>query len=593
MMDYSKLVDAFVEIQNTSKRLKKTQIISKFIRNCDSKDLEKILLLLQGQIFAPWDKRKLGVAARIVLKAINISTGTNTKKVEDMWRKTGDLGIATSKLIDKKKQVTLFSTKLTLDKVFSNLEKLAGLEGLGTVDRKVKLIAELLTSASPSEAQYIVRTVLEDIRVGVGEGSLRDAIVLAYYSEELNIEYDEEKNKLILEDDNREEYNKYIETVQEAFDITSDFGKIARIIKDNIETKSGLTELKKLNLVPGKPLKVMLVQKAQNATEALERVGTPAAFEYKYDGFRLQIHKNKDEIRLFTRNLEDVTKQFPDVVEYVKEFIKADSIILDSEAVGINKKTGGYLPFQSISQRIRRKYEIDKIKEDFPVEANIFDILFLDGKNLLKTPFNERRDLLKQNVIQKKGKFVLAEQFITDNAEEGNEFYNKALDSGNEGVIVKNLESIYKPGSRVGFCVKIKPVMDSLELVIVAAEWGDGKRSGWLTSLTLACLDDNGELLEIGKVSTGLKELSSEGTSFEDMTKLLKPSILTQEGKNVTLKPEIVIEVNYEEIQSSNNYSSGYALRFPRFIRLREDRSLNDIDSIDSVEELYSNQRNR
>ena len=153
MMDYSKLVDAFVEIQNTSKRLKKTQIISKFIRNCDSKDLEKILLLLQGQIFAPWDKRKLGVAARIVLKAINISTGTNTKKVEDMWRKTGDLGIATSKLIDKKKQVTLFSTKLTLDKVFSNLEKLAGLEGLGTVDRKVKLIAELLTSASPSEAQ--------------------------------------------------------------------------------------------------------------------------------------------------------------------------------------------------------------------------------------------------------------------------------------------------------------------------------------------------------------------------------------------------------------------------------------------------------
>jgi DNA ligase 1 len=592
-MDYSKLVDAFVEIQNTSKRLKKTQIISKFIRNCDSKDLNKVLLLLQGQIFAPWDKRKLGVAARIVLKAINLATGTNTKKIEDMWRKTGDLGIATSKLIEKKKQVTLFSTKLTLNKVFSNLEKLSSLEGLGTVDRKVQLIAELLTSANPDEAQYIVRTVLEDIRVGVGESSLRDAIVLAYFAKELNIEYDEEKNKLILEDDSREEYNKHIEIIQEAYDITSDFGRIARIIKDNEKEMTGLIELKKLDLIPGKPLKVMLVQKAGNAVEALKRVGTPAAFEYKYDGFRLQIHKNKEEIRLFTRNLEDVTIQFPDVVEHAKEFIKADSIILDSEAVGINKKTGGYLPFQSISQRIRRKYDINKIKEDFPVEVNIFDIIFLDGNNLLKTPFNKRRDFLKQNVIEHKGKFVLAEQFITDDADKGSEFYNKALDSGNEGVIVKNLESIYKPGSRVGFCVKIKPVMDSLELVIVAAEWGEGKRSGWLTSLTLACLDDTGELLEIGKVSTGMKELSSEGTSFEDMTKLLKPSILTQEGKFVTLKPEIVIEVNYEEIQSSNNYSSGYALRFPRFIRLRDDRSVNDIDSIDSVEELYINQRNR
>jgi len=587
-MKYSVLADIYEALGATSKRLEKTQIISKLIAGLASDDLPSIMLLVQGRLFPPWDEAKLGVAARLVIKAIHTATGERTDNIEEIWKKTGDLGLTARQLIEHKKQATLFSQSLTVKKVYSNLLKLSTLEGLGTVDRKIKLIAELLSSATAAEAQYIVRTVLEDLRVGVGEGSIRDAIVWAYFRKELGISYDPEQNKLNLPDDSREEYNKYINSVQEAYDLTSDFGQIATIIKEK-----GLKGLDSLNLCPGRPVKVMLVQKAADAKEALDRVGSPAAFEYKYDGFRLQIHKNNDTISLYTRRLENITKQFPEIVSIAKTNIKAKKAILDTETVGIDKKTGKYLAFQAISQRIRRKYDIQKTAEDFPVEVNVFDILFLDGKNTLKTEFQERRKLLKSIITPKLKSFVLAKQLITDDPKAGNSFYEAALKSGNEGIIVKKLDAFYKPGSRVGFCVKIKPVMQSLELAIVKAEWGEGKRANWLTSFTLACRDADNNLLEIGKVSTGLKELTTEGTSFKHMTKLLKPLIIAEKGRSVMLKPEIIIEVNYEEIQKSPTYSSGYALRFPRFIRLREERSINDMDNIETVENLYDKQRNR
>ena len=586
-MRYKELAEAYELISGSSKRLEKTAIISTLLKKGAAEELEPIMLLLQGRIFPPGDDKKIGVASRIVIKAIQVATGRSKPRIESGWNKLGDLGLVAEKMHEGRSQQTLFGSSLTTEKVLSNLAKVASLEGMGTVDRKVKLIAELLGDAEPIESRYIVRTVLEDLRVGVGEGILRDAIVWAFLWQGDEI-YDSESNKLTLDQEQRLEYNKLVESVQEAYDLTSDLGQVAKLCKEK-----GAEGLKTLSLSPGKPVKVMLFQKAQDIEDMFERLGKPCALEYKYDGFRLQVHKDIDHIRLFTRRQEDVTEQFPDVVAYIKEHVKAKSMIMDTETVGFSTKTGRYLPFQSISQRIKRKHNIQEIAQKFPVEVNAFDLLYLDGTNMLKKPFRERREALKSMIKPEERKIVCSELLATADKKEAEAFYKRSLSLGNEGMMGKRMDAPYKPGSRVGFGVKLKPVMQSLELVIVAAEWGEGKRSQWLTSYTLACKDQDDNLLEIGKVSTGLKELSESGESFELLTSMLKPLVIEEKGRLVRLKPKVIIEVQYEEIQRSPTYKSGYALRFPRFIRLRDDRSVSDIDTLETVEELYDLQRHR
>ncbi|MBT5022062.1 ATP-dependent DNA ligase [Candidatus Woesearchaeota archaeon] len=586
-MHYKELVELYEKIESTSKRLEKTYLVSKFLKKTIVSDLSMIILLLQGRIFPSWDERKIGVATKMVIKAISKSTGRSVDTIEETWKKMGDLGRVAEELVKTKRQVTLFQTELNVKKVFDNMRKLTTLEGTGSVDHKVGLISELLTSASPTEARYIVRNVLEDLRVGIGEGIIRDAIVWANFEEEIKVNYDSE-TKAITPDD-REQYNKFVNIVQEAFDVVNDFAKVARIAKEE-----GVEGLKKLELSVGNPIKVMLYQKVTVIADAFEKVGKPAALEFKYDGFRMQIHKFDGKIILYTRRLEDVTTQFPEVVEYVKENIDADSFILDSEAVGYDQKTKKYLPFQKISQRIKRKYNIGELANQFPVELNVFDIMNFNGENIIKKPFKFRREILEKIIKPVPYKIIYAKQIITSDEQEAQNFYEEALAAGEEGIMMKNLDGIYKPGSRVGYGVKVKPVMESLDLVIVAAEWGTGKRGGWLTSYTLACVDpDTGEFLEIGKVGTGIKELKEEGTSFGEMTELLKPHIIKEKGREVKIKPVVVIEVNYEEIQHSPNYSSGFALRFPRLIRLREDRRADEVSDIELIEDLFHSQRGR
>ena len=586
-MRYAELANVYESIQNTPKRLEKTLLISSLLKKTPDKELDIIFLLIEGKIFHYWQKLKLGVAAKTVVKAISIATGIGFDNIEKEWRNYGDLGLVAEKLISQKIQTTLFSSELTVEKVYSNISKLGSFEGTGTVDRKVKLLAELLTSAKPLEARYIVRTALEDLRVGVGEGLLRDSIVWAFFKEELGLEYDRESNKLLLPDNKRQKYDEYVNAVQYALNIKNDFAQVSKIAKSD-----GLEGLVNVKVTMGKPMKTMLFQKAKNIEEAFEIVGLPAAFEYKYDGFRVQVHFDRGSVLLFTRRQEDVTAQFPDVVKSIKENIKADSAILDTEIVGFNPKTNQYVPFQNISQRIKRKYDIEKIRKEFPVEVNVFDIMFLNGENKLELPFQNRRKLISEILEPKEREIVLSRIIVTDKKEEASVFYNEALDRGEEGVMAKNLQASYKPGSRVGYGVKIKPVMESLELVIVKAEWGEGKRATWLTSFTLAARSDEG-LLEVGKVSTGFKELEGEGVTFNRMTELLRPLILAEKGKEVRVKPEVVIEVSYEEVQSSPTYSSGYALRFPRFLRIREERAVDDIDDLETIGKLYKGQRNR
>jgi DNA ligase-1 len=582
-MKYLRLAQLYEKLESTSKRLEKTALVGEFLKETKGYDL---IYLIQGKIFPNWDKRKIGVASRLLLKCLSLATGNSTDTIEKKWKDLGDLGLVAEQLTGKKKQATLFSQDISIRKVRSNLIKLAQLEGTGTVDKKVQLIAELLTSAQPIEAKYIIRTVIGDMRTGLGEGVMRDSLAWAFFSDDLELTYDAKKNSLVFASD-RTEYDAIVNEIQDAFNLTNDFVEVASVLKEK-----GRKGLASLTLTPGRPIKVMLYQKAKDFEDALKTVGTPAVCEYKYDGFRLQIHKSKDGVILFTRRLEDVTAQFPDVVSLIEQHVKADSFILDAEAVGVDAKSRKYLPFQDISQ-IKRKYNIEQLAKKFPVEVAVFDILYLDGQNLIKSPYEDRRRALK-GVLKSSGRIKLIEQLITSTVKEAEKYYKESLAMGNEGIMVKNLQGIYKPGSRVGYGVKVKPVMETLDLVIVGGEYGEGKRSKWLASFIVACRDpDSGDLKEIGRVGTGIKEKDEEGTSFNILTELLKPSIISEKGKIVRVKPEIVIEVNYEEIQKSPKYSSGYALRFPRFVRLREDRDVEDVSDLSLVQGLYEKQRGR
>jgi DNA ligase-1 len=586
-MLYKELVGIYEKLDSTSKRLEKIFYISELIKKTEAKELGKIMLMSQGKIFPELDDRKIGVASKIVIKAITKATGISEDKIEDEWKKAGDLGDVAEILIKRKKQSSLFPKELTLTEVFNNLQSLPAMEGKGSVDSKLNLISDMFIHATPIEAKYLARTLVDNLRIGIGAGSMRDALVWAFFSDELNLKFNYETNEIEFSEDKRKEYNEIVERVRHAYDMTNDFGKVAVCLKEK-----GIKGLDELNLEVGKPINVMLFQKAKNIAEAFVTVGKPAALEFKYDGFRMAVHKTGDVLRIFTRRLEDVTMQFPDVIVNLQGKISADSCIIEGEAVGIDSK-GRYLPFQNVSERIRRKYDIKTLSEKYPMELNLFDIIYLNGKSLINTPFIERRKLLEKTITTQKGKIVLSRQIITSDEKEAEEFYAESLKEGQEGIMAKSLEAIYKPGARVGFGLKIKPTMEPLDLAIIGAEYGEGKRSGWLTSFDLACNQD-GEFLEIGKVSTGLKELEEQGVSYTELTKLLKPLITKSKGKYVEVRPEIVIEVGYEEIQRSPTYSSGYALRFPRFLRLRVgDKTTDDINTIEDVERLYSQQRGR
>jgi len=585
-MKYSELVEVYRKLEATSKRLEKTHYLSEFLKKTGASDIEEVMLLLTGRVFPAWDERKIGVASRMMIKALAKATGDSPEAVEKSWKKTGDLGDTAELLISKKKQRTLFSSELTVSKVFNNIQKLAELTGEGTVEKKAQLIAELLTSAKPIEAKYITRTVLEELRVGLGDGTIRDAIVWVFFSKEIGLKYDEKENDLVLQENSREEFNKYINLVQSAYDVANDFAAVAKTIREK-----GEKGLEKTGLTAGRPVKVMLAQKVKDVKEGFETVGKPAALEFKYDGVRMQIHRKGDKIVVYTRRLEEVTKQFPEVVSYVRSNVKSKDFILDSEAVGFDPKTGKYLPFQKISQRVRRKYDIEKMAKEFPVEVNIFDIIQYEGESMINKPFNERRKIIEKIVKLEKRKIQCAEQLVTSDEKKADAFYKKSLAAGNEGIMMKSLEAPYKPGSRVGYMIKLKPVMKELDLVIVGAEWGTGKRSEWLSSFVLACRDEEtGEFLEIGKVGTGIKEKKEEGVSFDELTEMIKPLVTSEKGKEVRIKPEIVIEVTYEEIQKSPSYSSGYALRFPRLSRLRDDRAPEECSSLEMVKEFYRKQ---
>lgn len=560
-MDYQKICEVYEKLEATKKGLEKTVILSGFLK--ELKKEPKTIYLLQGRLFPDYDEREIGISIQLAIKALAQATGISEEKVVESFKDLGDLGLVAEKLIGKKKQSSLFSQKLTTEKVLNSLRKLPEIEGKGAVDKKLGIVVELFHSASSLEAKYIARTLLSDLKIGVGTGMLRDAIGDFCFSPK-----------------DIQEKKSYNEILQSAYDKSTDFAEVFE------KANEGVDSLKKISLSPGKPVKVMLFPKAKDVNDAFEIVGKPAAFEYKYDGFRVMINKDKNgEVKIFTRRLDEVTNQFPDIVEYVKKYVDAETFIIDGEAIGFDPKTKKFKPFQFMSQRIKRKYEIDKLIKELPIELKIFDIIFYNGKSFVETPFAERRKLIEKIIKQEQYKITLADQIITEDEKEADKFYKEALEDNQEGLMAKSLSAPYKPGARIGYAVKLKPDDDELDLVITGAEWGTGKRAGWLTSFDVSCQDEDGTLMEIGKASSGLKEKKEEGLSYEEMTEMMKELVQEEHGTSVKVKPEIVVSVKYQNIQKSPTYSSGFALRFPRIVRLRPDRGTSDIATIKEVED--------
>jgi DNA ligase-1 len=562
-MEYKLLCDYYERLEKESSKLEKTKILAELFSRCSLEELEKVVFLVQGIVYPKYTQLELGVATQLMIKAMTKAYGTSEEKIEEEFARLGDLGLVAEKLSKNKKQFTLIKKSLSVEKVFEELRKLPLFSGEGSQERKIQTIYHLLLMAEPKEAKYVTRTILGELRIGVAEGLIRDAIVETF----LPIKTKEEKE--------RSE-----EAVDYAWSILSDFSLVAKIAKEK-----GIEGLKKVKIEIGRPIQVMLGEKAESIEEVVREFGEVAA-EWKYDGMRTIIMKKNDKIWLFTRRQEDVTKQFPDLVELCKKGIKANECVIEGETIAVQPKTNIPMAFQVLSQRIHRKYDIEKMIEKIPIQIHLFDIVYLNGEMLINIPLIERRKILESIIEVIPGKFELAKQIITKDVKKIEEFYNEAINAKQEGLMLKVLNSPYRFGRHVGGWYKIKPTMENLDLVIVGATWGEGARANWLTSFELAVRDpDAGNFLRCGMMSTGLTE-----EEYEMMTEMLKPLIIQEKGKEVKVKPKIVVEVKYQEIQKSPNYESGYALRFPAFVRLREDKGPEEADTIERLVELYKSQ---
>ncbi len=550
MLTFREFAEFCNSLEKISSTLEMTAKIAGFLRKIeDDRDLYDVVLFLMGKVYPPWDERELGVGIGLVYEALKIATGVEREKIEDLLRETGDLGKAAEILVRRRKQLTLFQEELTIRKVREVFDTISTLTGEGSQKRKVRLLADLYVSATPVEAKFLTRLVLGEMRLGVGEGIIRDAIAKAWgISSEL---------------------------VERAYMITNDFGRVAVVAKN--EGRKGLEKMKiQLHI----PVRMMLAQVAEGIDSAIREMGK-VAVEWKFDGTRVQIHWGNGKVTIFSRRLENVTNALPEVVEEVKKAVK-EGVILDGEAVAI--KDDRPLPFQHILRRFRRKHEVSKMLEKVPIKVFLFDVLFANNEETIDLPLKERRAIL-ESLVSESERIVLAEQRVTDSVEEIEEIYHQALDAGHEGVMMKNPNSPYIPGKRGKHWLKLKPVMENLDLVVVGGEWGEGKRSHVISSFELACLDEHGRLLRVGKVATGFTD-----EELEELTELFKPLIEYQEGKKVRFQPKYIFEVAYQEIQKSPKYESGFALRFPRFVRLREDKSVEEADTIERIARLYEAQ---
>jgi len=548
-MRYKELVNVYEALTSTTKRLEKTSILAEFLKETDPKILQIVTLLSLGKVFPAWSEKEMGIGLKLLMKAISLVVGVSPEIVEDSVRDKGDIGLASEYLFGNRLQSTLFTRPLTISKVYNNMAKIADISGKNAVQKKLRILIELLTSASPKEAKYITRTVVEELRVGMGEGTLKDSI-----SEAFNVDK---------------------QLVERALMLTNDPGLVAAVARSE-----GEDGLKKLNLKPGKPVKPMLAQLSPGIEISVEEMGS-AICETKYDGFRVQIHRNGDDIKIFTRRLDNIKDAVPEIVEYIGKCLPLEDFIVEGEIIAT--KDGAPISFQYILQRVRRKYEIERLRKEVPLIMYLFDVLYYK-KPLIDTPFGERRQILEKIAKTKPSKFELSQQVVVtpENIENAVELFESSIQSGHEGIMIKDPNAPYMPGIRGKKMLKLKAEPETLDLVVVGGTYGRGRRANLIGSYLMAAQDEDGNLNTIAHTATGL----DDATLLELSNKV--ESIMTEKkGRKVKARPEIILEIAYSEIVKSPEYESGYSLRFPVVKRIREDLSLEDIDTVDRVESIF------
>ncbi|WP_428324004.1 ATP-dependent DNA ligase [Nitrosopumilus sp.] len=579
-MEFSILADSFNRMESTRKRLELTQYLVELFEKTPQEVISKIVYLLQGKLRPDFEGVELGVAEKLAIRAISKSSGIPIKKIEEEYRKGGDLGHAAAIILEQKTQTTFLVEDITVERVYETLFKIAKLEGNRSQDMKMKYISSLLNDASPLEASFILKILLGTLRLGIAENTVMDALAIAFSGNK--------ENRKILE---------------YAYNVSSDLGKVAEIL-----STEGLDSVEKFKIILFNPIRPMLADRVKSEQEAIEKMGNEFAAEYKLDGERVQLHIEGDKVVLFSRSLENISSYYPDIIEKIPKTIQAENIVLEAEAVAINENTGEFLPFQELMHR-RRKYKIEKAVTQYPITVNLFDILYCNGKSCLELDYKERRE--KMEKVVKEDNFVKhIPMSIIKNENDIEDFFENSINAGSEGLMLKMLDKPYQAGSRGSHWLKLKreyqnELGDSLDLVVIGGFFGKGRRTGNYGTLLLATYEEGEDTFtSICKVGTGFSD-----EDLDQLYQILNPKVTIKKNPRVDsemeadvwFEPELVIEVVASEITLSPIHKAardkvrkgaGLALRFPKFTgKMRIEKMAEDASTNEEVITLYQGQK--
>ncbi len=607
-MDFSELAGYFDRIEKVPSRLEMTAILAQILSIVPAKDIKNVIYLSQGVLGPRHTALDAGMGEALIEHGIAKATGYTKEEINRKYKEIGDLGSVAEQLCGKRKQSALFSAKLTVEKVFSNFLKIARTEGKGSQELKLKMFAELLNSASAVEAKFITRIPLGNMRLGVGDPTIMDSLAVIYSEEFLQnkkirkkIEgsLKEKKGEKRKEEFERKAKQKLRELIEEKYNIFSDLGVIAEKLK-----AKGLKGIGEIEIEPGTPIRPTLAERLPTAEEIIEKLGR-CAVEAKYDGLRVACHKNGNEVTIFSRQSENITPMFPDLVDAVRGQVNAKAAIFEGEALAYNEKTEQYFPFQTTITR-KRKYDVAQKALDLPLKLFAFDIMYIDGKNMMPLPFFERRKRLKEMIRQ--GQTIeLTRSIETDDPQKVEKFFLENIESGLEGIIAKDLNAPYIAGARKFAWIKLKrsyrgELGDSVDVTIIGYYLGRGKRTQFgLGGLLSAVYDEKSDTFKsITKIGTGMTEqiLTELEEKLSKISRREKPARVDSElVPDVWVEPKYVIEVVADEITKSPMHTAGkdsgqgYALRFPRMIKFREKRA-EESTSVAEIIEMYKKQAN-
>ncbi len=579
-MLYSDLAETFDRLESTSSRLEMTDILAEFFRGADRSELRSIVYLSQGKLHPDFVPGVLGMADRLVLKAIAFTSGTPEDRVSKLWVETGDPGDVAEALISRKKQMTLFSEDLTVGRVVSGLTSIQDAEGKDSQDRKMKILSNMLHDSGPLEARYLCRTVTGRMRVGAADMTILDALALAFATKEDR------------------------PAIERAFNVTCDIGLVAETIANG-----GMEAIRAIGVSVGSPVKVMLAERLPSVSEIVEKMGGTCAIEYKYDGIRVQAHIGKDSVRLFSRSLEALTQTGPDRAAELRRACRYGEAIIEGECVAVDPDTGNMLPFQNVTHR-RKKHGMEDAVRDVPVRIFMFDCLYRDGEDMTPSPYPQRRGALEEG-FDIGGPIQMTTMRVVESAEEGEEFFSDAIASRCEGVMAKSMaaDSVYRAGSRGFLWIKYKKdyqqaLTDSFDLAVVGAFYGMGKRAGRYGALLMAAYNpETGAFETVCKLGTGFDDAFLEGMPalLDGTLSEAKPrDVVAEMVPDVWFEPSVVLEVVAAEITLSPIHTAardvikegaGLGIRFPRFTgRVRDDKGPEQCTTVDEIAEMYGMQ---